>query len=34
MKKLTILLTAMTFCCLTCFGQAEKITSVICLLPY
>ena len=26
MKKLTILLTAMTCCCLTCFGQAEKKT--------
>ena len=26
MKKVTILLTAITFCCLTCFGQAEKKT--------
>ena len=26
MKKLTILLTAITCCCLTCFGQAEKKT--------
>ena len=26
MKKVTILLTAMTCCCLTCFGQAEKKT--------
>lgn len=26
MKKVTILLTAMAFCCLTCFGQAEKKT--------